>query len=95
MLLTIAFYIIVLGMIFLTPRDTRTTMELPSGIIPFEQIIWLFTTFLMIALMLALVSIVAVLAWTLFYILLIFTGPVLFFFAIVQVFRKAEITEST
>lgn len=92
-LLTIVFYIVILTMLFLTPRDNRKTIELPSGIMSFEQILWALTTFLMIAIMLALVQVVALVAWYLFYILLIFVGPVLFFLAIVQVFRKAEISD--
>ncbi|MGY5858925.1 MAG: hypothetical protein RTU63_06115 [Candidatus Thorarchaeota archaeon] len=91
-LLTIVFYIIVIAMLFLTPRDTRKTIELPSGIINFKHLISILVTFLMLSVTLAFVSIIAILAWALFYILLIFIGPILFFLAIVQVFRKAEVT---
>ena len=90
-LLTVVFYIIVLTMLFLTPRDLRTTIELPSGIIRFEQLTWALVTFLMLSLTFALISIIAFIASSLFYILLIFLGPILFFLAIVQVFRKGEL----
>lgn len=92
-LLTIVFYIIVITMLFLTPRDTRKTIELPIGIISFEQIIWALIMFLMLAITVAMVSIVALIVGTLFYLAMIFLGPVLFFLAIVQVFRKAEVSE--
>lgn len=92
-LLTIAFYIIMLTMLFLTPRDTRKTIELPSGMISFEQLIWGLVTFLMLATTLAVIPVVAVLVGTLLYLAMIFIGPILFFLAIVQVVRKAEISK--
>jgi len=92
-LLTIVFYIIVLTMLFLTPRDTRKTIELPMGIISFEQLTWALVTFLMLSITLAMVAIVTLIAGTLLYLMMLFVGPILFFLAIVQVFRKAEISE--
>ncbi|MHA1137542.1 MAG: hypothetical protein ACTSSE_13740 [Candidatus Thorarchaeota archaeon] len=92
-LLTIAFYVIVLTMLFLTPRDTQKTIELPSGIISFQHLIWALVTFLMLSITLAMVSLVTFIAATLLYLLMIFVGPILFFLAIVQVFRKAEVSE--
>jgi hypothetical protein len=90
-LLTIAFYLIVLTMLFLTPRNTQKTIELPSGIIAYEQLIWALLTFLMISITLALASIVVLIAGTLLFLSMIFIGPILFFLVIVQVFRKAKI----
>ena len=92
-LLTIAIYIVVITMIFLTPRDDRKTIELPSGILTFEQIIWALVMVIMLAVTLAMVSVVALIVGTLFYLFMIFLGPILFFLAIVQVFRKAEVSE--
>ena len=92
-LLTIAFYIVVITMIFLTPRDTRKTIELPSGIIRYDQVIWALVTFLMLSITLALVPILTYIAGTLFYLLMFFLGPILFFLAVVQVFRKGEVTK--
>ncbi len=93
-LLTIAFYIVVLTLIFLTPRNTQKTIELPAGIINYDQIIWALVTFLMLSIALALVPILTYIGGTLFYLLMLFIGPILFFLAIVQVFRKGEVTES-
>ncbi|MBE0527361.1 MAG: hypothetical protein IH631_10490, partial [Candidatus Thorarchaeota archaeon] len=80
-------------MLFLTPRDTRKTIELPTGIIRFEQLIWGLVTFLMLSITLAMVPVVAFIVGTLLYLVMIFIGPILFFLAIVQVFRKAEISD--
>jgi hypothetical protein len=93
MLLTVVFYIIVITMIFLTPRDNRMTIELPTGIFRFDQIMWALIMLIMVAVALAMISIVALLLGTLFYLAMIFMGPVLFFLAIVQVFRKARLGE--
>ena len=91
-LLTIAFYGVVFIMIFLTPRNTQKTIELPSGIIQYDQIIWALVTFLMLSITLSLVPILAYIGGTLLYLLMLFLGPILFFLAIVQVFRKGELT---
>jgi hypothetical protein len=92
-LLTIAFYIIVLAMIFVTPRNTQKTIELPSGIISFEQTTWALITFLVLATTFALLWVLAYLIGTLLYLIMIFFGPILFFLAIVQVFRKREVSK--
>ena len=87
-LLTIAFYIIVITLIFLTPRDTRKTIELPSGILNFGDLTWALIMLIMLAITLAMVSIVALLVGSLFYLGMVFLGPILFFLAVVNVFRK-------
>jgi hypothetical protein len=93
-LLTIAFYIVVLTMLFLTPRDTRKTVELPYGIISYEQVIMALVTFLMLSVSLALIPILTYIVGTLFYLLMVLIGPILFFLAIVQVFRKGRLTRN-
>lgn len=88
-LLTIAFYIIVITLIFLTPRDNRKTIELPAGIITNGQITWALITFLMLAVSWVTIPVVGLILGTLFYLAMIFLGPVLFVLAVVWVLRKA------
>jgi len=88
-LLTIAFYIIVLTLIFLTPRDNRKTIELPTGIITYGQITWAFILFLMLAVTWVTIAVVGLILGTLFYLGMIFLGLVFFVLAVVWVLRKA------
>jgi len=88
-ILTIEFYMLVIGLIFISPRDTRKTIELPSGILNFGHLIWALVLFLMLAATWAMLSIVGLVLGTLFYLGMIFLGPVLFGLAVLWVIRKA------
>ena len=87
-LLTIAFYMIVITMIFLTPRDTRKTIELPSGIMNFGDLTWALIMLIMLAITWSMLSIVALFVGTLFYAGMLLLGPILFFVAVINVLRK-------
>lgn len=87
-LLTIDFYIIVIALLFLSPRDNRKTIELPSGILHSGNVTWSLTMLLILAVTFAMVSIIALVLGTLFYLAMIFLGPILFFLAVVSVLRK-------
>ncbi len=87
-LLTIAFYIFVIALIFLSPRDNRKTIELPEGILNFGQITWAFIMLIMLAVTWALIPGIALILGTLFYLGMLYLGPILFFLAVVNVLRK-------
>jgi hypothetical protein len=87
-LLTIAFYIVVITLIFLSPRDTRKTIELPSGIIDFGQIVWAIIMIFMLAITWALIPVIPLILGNLLFLSLIVLGPILFFLAVVSVIRK-------
>ncbi|MGY5879388.1 MAG: hypothetical protein RTV31_04010 [Candidatus Thorarchaeota archaeon] len=87
-LLTIAFYVIVITLIFISPRDTRKTIELPSGIMNFGQIMWALIMIFMLAITWALIPIFPLFLGSLLYLGMIVLGPILFFLAIVMVVRK-------
>ena len=88
LLLTIAFYIVVITLIFLSPRDTRKTIELPSGILNFGQITWALIMIFMLAITWALIPVVPLFLGSMLYTGMIFLGPILFFLAVVSVLRK-------
>lgn len=90
MILTIDIYIIVITLIFLSPRDTRKTIELPQGILNFGQIAWALIMLIMLAVTWALIPIMALILGTLFYLGMLFLGPVLFVLAVVNVIRKSR-----
>jgi len=87
-LLTIAFYIIVIALIFVSPRDTRKTIELPSGIINFGQITWAMVMIFMLAITWALIPVIPLFLGSMLYLGMIILGPILFFLAVVIVLRK-------
>jgi len=93
-LLTIAFYIIVITLIFVSPRDTRKTIELPSGILDFGQIAWAMIMVFMLAITWALIPFIPLFLGSMIYIGMIFLGPILFFLAVVNVFRKYRATSA-
>ncbi len=88
-LLTIAFYGFVIILIFVSPRDTRKTIELPEGIFNYVHIRWVLILCFMLAISWAMMAAVGVILATLFYLGMIFLGPILFFLAVVSVIRKA------
>ncbi len=88
-LLTIAFYGFVITLIFVSPRDNRKTIELPEGIFNFGHIRWVLILFFMLAISWAMIAAVSLILATLFYLGMIFLGPILFFLAVVSVIRKA------
>ncbi len=87
-LLTIAFYIVVITLIFVSPKDTRKTIELPSGILDFGQITWGLIMIFMLAITWALIPVIPLFLGSLLYLCMIVIGPILFFLAIVIVVRK-------
>jgi hypothetical protein len=87
-LLTIAFYIAVIALIFISPRDTRTTIELPSGILDFGQIAWAMIMVFMLAVTWALIPNLPLIAGNFFILGLMFLAPILFFLAVVNLVRK-------
>jgi len=87
-LLTIAFYIIVITLIFVSPRDTRKTIELPSGILDSGQITGAMLMIIMLAITWALIPVIPLVMGSLLYLGTIFLGPILFLLAVVIVFRK-------
>lgn len=88
-LLTIAFYMFVITLIFVSPRDNRKTIELPEGIIDSGNITWALIAFLMLAVSWITMGSVSLIIGTLLYLGMIFLGPILFFLAVVSVIRKA------
>lgn len=92
-LLTIAFYIIVITLIFLSPRDTRETIELPSGIMNFGLITWALIMIFMLAITWALIPFVPLILGNLLLLGLSLLGPILFFLAVVSVLRKYRASE--
>ncbi len=89
-LLTIGFYALVLTMIFITPRDTRKTVELPSGILSFENIAWAFIMIILLATTCGLIPLLVSVLWSILYLGMIFIGPIIFFLALVKVIFKAR-----
>ena len=88
-LLTIAFYGFVIVLIFVSPKDNRKTIELPEGIIDSGHITWALIIFLMLAVSWITMGSVSLILGTLFYLAMVFLGPVLFFLAVLNVIRKA------
>ena len=88
-LLTIAFYIIVITLIFVSPRDNQKTIELPTGVLNFGNIFWALVLFLMLCISWAMIPIVGLILGTIFYLGMIFLGPVIFVFAVARVLWKA------
>lgn len=88
-LLTIAFYGFVITLIFVSPRDTRKTIELPEGIINSEHIRVALIVFLMLAVSWITMGGFSLILGTLFYLGMLFLGPILFVLAVVSVIRKA------
>ena len=88
-LLTIAFYMIVITLIFVSPRDNRKTIELPEGIIDSGNINLILVLFLMLSVSWITMGSVSLILGTLLYLAMIFLGPVLFFLAVLNVIRKA------
>ncbi len=88
-LLTIAFYMIVITLIFVSPRDNRKTIELPEGIIKSEHITWALIAFLMLAVSWITMGSVSLIIGTLFYLAMVFLGPILFVLAVMNVIRKS------
>jgi len=88
-LLTIAFYGFVIILIFVSPRDNRKTIELPEGIIDSGNITLFLVLFLMLSVSWITMGSVSLILGTLFYLAMIFLGPILFFLAVLNVIRKA------
>jgi len=88
-LLTIAFYGFVIILIFVSPRDNRKTIELPEGIIDSGNINLILVLFLMLSVSWITMGSVSLIIGTLFYLAMIFLGPILFFLAVLNVIRKA------
>ena len=88
-LLTIAFYGFVIILIFVSPKDNRKTIELPEGIIDSGHITWALIIFLMLAVSWITMGSVSLILGTLFYLAMVFLGPILFFLAVLNVIRKA------
>ena len=89
LLLTIAFTIIVITLIFVSPRDNQKTIELPEGVLNFGNLFWALILFLMLSISWAMIPIAGLILGTLFYIGMIFLGPVLFVLAVASVLWKA------
>ena len=87
-LLTIGFYIVVIALIFISPKDTRKTIELPSGIKDFGQVIWAIIMVFMLAITLSLIPVIPEILANFIFLGFVFVGPILFFLAIVFVLRK-------
>ena len=88
-LLTIAFYGFVIILIFVSPKDNRKTIELPEGIIDSGHITWALIIFLMLAVSWITMGSLSLILGTLFYLAMVFLGPILFFLAVLNVIRKA------
>jgi hypothetical protein len=89
-LLTIGFYALVVTMIFVTPRDTRRTVELPSGILSFGNIAWAFLMIMLLTTTWGLLPVLVTVLWSVLYLGMIFMGPVIFILAVVMVIFKAR-----